>query len=292
MAKPKTKEEKAAARQQLTVEFFTELSKHLPEESREYVTKLAEVAKENVTASDYVAEHIQRQQDYSRGRGEIDKERVLLEDAKKRSDTMYRDNVAWHADNKAEYDRMQTQLEHYQRVATADLDDTTLGGGGDPGASTGGVNGTAPDMPGYIKEEEVKKLLEERDRGAMEYEALVADLRHRHEESFSEFLNVRELVDHATKKNQRLVDAYDEVYGDRIKEKTDADLEERIVKERTEAATQAREELIRENNALPYHVGDHEPTAVDYLTGRTEVPESGAKAAVDEYYRMQQAKNA
>ena len=65
MPSKKTKEEKAAERQQLTARFFSELAKQVPEESREYVTKLAEVAAGNSTASDFVAEHTMRLADYS-----------------------------------------------------------------------------------------------------------------------------------------------------------------------------------------------------------------------------------
>ena len=282
----KTKEEKAAERSQLTADFFSELAKRVPEESQEYVTKLAEVAAGNVETSDYVAEHTMRLADYSRGHSALQQQRTSLEEAKERSETMYRDNVAWHAENKAAYDRMTTQLEHYKRLATTDLDP------GDPGEGDPTLPKTPPngEMPGYIKEEEVKRLLEERDRGAMAYEALAADLRNRHQATFGEFLDIPNLTDHATKKNIRLLDAYDEVYGERLREKTDADLEIRIVKERKEAAAEARAEVIRDSAALPYPIRNDEPTNIDYLTGRADKPETGAKAAVEEYYKMQQAK--
>jgi len=287
MSPKKTKEEKAAERSQLTTDFFGELIKRVPEESREYVTKLAEVAAGNAETSDYVAESTMRLADYSRGHNALQQQRASLEEAKERSETMYRDNVAWHAENKAAYDRMTTQLDHYKRLATADLDPGDFGEGGDLLAPKTPPNG---EMPGYIKEEEVKRMLEERDRGAMDYEALVAELRNRHQTTFGEFLNIRDLTDHATKKSMRLLDAYDEVYGERLREKTDADLETRIAKERKEAAAEARAEVIRDSAALPYPIRNNEPTSVDYLTGRADVPDTGAKAAVDEYYKMQQAK--
>lgn len=290
MPPKKTKEEKAAERSQLTTDFFGELAKRVPEESREYVTKLAEVAAGNAETSDYVAEHTMRLADYSRGHNALQQQRTSLEEAKERSETMYRDNVAWHAENKAAYDRMSTQLEHYKRLANADPDT------GDPGEGDPTLPKTPPngEMPGYVKEEDVKRLLAEgrqqSDREAMNYEALVAELRNRHQTTFGEFLNIRDLTDHAAKKGVRLLDAYDEVYGERLREKTDADLETRIAKERKEAAAEARAEVIRDSAALPYPIRNNEPTSVDYLTGRAAVPETGAKAAVDEYYKMQQAK--
>ena len=289
--KAKTKEEKAAERQQLTADFFSELVKRVPGESQEYVTKLAEVAASTADTSDFVAEHTMRLADYSRGRNELQQHEASLEEAKQRAETIYRDNVTWHAENKAEYDRMKLQLDHYKRLADPGTAvDDFAGGEGDrtPGAPP--LNGATADVPGYITKEEHQKELEVRDRGAVEYEALAADLRHRHQATFGEFLNIRELVEHATKKGQRLQDAYDEIYGDKLREKTDADLETRIKKERDEAATEAREEVLRNASPLPYSVGNHEPTSVDYLSGRADLPETGSKAALDEYWKMQQEK--
>lgn len=94
--------------------------------------------------------------------------------------------------------------------------------------------------PRFVTEEAVTKRLSDelanRDRLAIQFADMLTDLKLEHRQKYNERLNTEELIEFATKRGQRLTDAYRDFTADKAREIDDKAMEEKLKKAREEGA--------------------------------------------------------
>jgi len=271
-AKNKDKQEKAKL-------FLKDLLSKIPEDKRPTVEEV--LSGEDVL--DVLGDGVSRQADYSRA---MDKAREENEKARRH----YEDNVAWRAEQKTAFDNMTEQTKKLTaenarfRQALRDPD-ALLGDDLDPDPSA-----RPPiDTKKFISREEAEliwnKRADELERGGLSIMSSLSKLTARHLKDYDEVLDADALIKHATEKHLDINAAYTDFTSERAAAAAEANHKKELEDLSAKVRQDTLDEVRRNSPNLPHVVGNNEPSIAVQL--KADKKDFGARAAVDEFYRMQ-----
>ena len=236
----------------------------LPEGLRGSV-KAAFDAPESVEALTLLGDSAMARSDYSRQSDEIRKKTEDLDALNAQVQGDYQNLKTWYAQNQAKLQEFDTIKPEYERLK-----------GGTPNPNPNPNPNPVPAKG--LSQEDVDKLLQERDAGYARVLAVTTTLATKHLRDFNEVLDVNALVEHASKHRVALfdpraeTDAYRAIHGEKIaakaKAEADADIEKRV---------QERLAQERRSQQQPYPVRGQEPSVLDTL----EQPDRQNRYTVD-----------
>lgn len=248
MAKPNKKD---AAK-----EFLAGIFAKIPEDKRQSIQEVLEVD----DVLDIVGDGVLRQSEFSRRMDE-------LSNKLKEADGKYSANVEWYEANK---DALETALAAQEKLAALEA-----------GGGNGNGGGTSPDLSGYVKQDDIAKLIAARETQALGLMSVMNNITAKHSHEFKEPLDTLPVIKLAQEQGLDYVTAYDRMVAPRR--------EERVKKEQEDALKAAKEEgrqaAIREFNSVPYPVGNEEPSTLAGLSAKPE-QKFGLAAAIDDLHRM------
>ena len=270
MAKKKQEDKKAQA-----AEFVKSVLAEISEDQRETVKE----ALENDKVLGLIGDGVLRQSEFSRGMDELTTRNTEVEAQLAKSDTIFKDNVQWRADNEQGVAVLKAENERLKKaLAVGD-------GVGDPDPE-GDPSPPGFDSSRFVSKEDFDKAVNDRiagvERDGVKLMSVMTRLTTQHLKEFDEVLDTDALIAHANEKKLHIDTAYDDFIKDRVEEKRQKEFDEKI----EAAKKEARVEAFKEANAVPYLVDSSEPSTLDGLK-KSGKEEYGSKAALDEYYRNQ-----
>lgn len=255
-------------------QFLQDLLAKLPEADRgsvEAVFSKAEAA-EAVKFADTGAK---RQSDYSRHLDALRTQQEELNAKTARVEDTYAQQTAWWEANKP----------------LVEAGKKALGGDGNPNPNPATAPAKVELPPDVLRKDDVLKLINEREAGAVAFIAATNELTMRHYQEFGERLNVNELLADPNVAKVGLAGVYQQKYQDRYAAKAATAEEARINKLVEERVATERKQFA---SRMPYPVAANgaDASPLDSLAA-TEKPDASqftAEAAADEYLQLAAAK--
>ena len=134
-----------------------------------------------------------------------------------------------------------------------------------------------------LTREQLEEWANNRDQGYAGVLALTTTIATKHLKEFGEVLDVQDVMQLAANKHISLQDAYNEKYGQQLKDKADAVEKARIDKLLEEARADERKKF----QGLPYPIRNASPSVLDVLDSTTDKPSNHTlDSAVAEYERL------